>query len=57
MLLAAFEPAIPATKRPQNYTLDRAASGISIVHMDTVIFYDVLACNTLVFEAFTVVGH
>jgi hypothetical protein len=25
---AGFEPAIPATKRPQTYTLDRASSGI-----------------------------
>jgi hypothetical protein len=25
---AEFEPAIPATKRPQTYSLDRAATGI-----------------------------
>jgi hypothetical protein len=25
---AEFEPAIPATKRPQTYALDRAATGI-----------------------------
>jgi hypothetical protein len=25
---AGFEPAIPATKRPQTYALDRAATGI-----------------------------
>jgi hypothetical protein len=25
---AGFEPAIPASKRPQNYALDRAATGI-----------------------------
>jgi hypothetical protein len=25
---AGFEPKIPATKRPQTYTLDRAATGI-----------------------------
>jgi hypothetical protein len=25
---AAFEPATPATKRPQTYALDRAATGI-----------------------------
>jgi hypothetical protein len=25
---AGFEPAIPATKRPQAYALDRASSGI-----------------------------
>jgi len=25
-----FEPAIPASKRPQTYTLDRAATGIGI---------------------------
>jgi hypothetical protein len=25
-----FEPAIPATKRPQTYALDRAATGIGL---------------------------
>jgi hypothetical protein len=25
---AGYEPAIPATKRPQTYALDRAATGI-----------------------------
>jgi hypothetical protein len=30
MPLAGFEPAIPATKRPQTYALDRAATGIGI---------------------------
>jgi hypothetical protein len=28
---AEFEPAIPATKRPQTYALDRAATGIDAV--------------------------
>jgi hypothetical protein len=28
MLLAEFEPVIPATKRSQTYALDRAATGI-----------------------------
>jgi hypothetical protein len=28
--LVGFEPAIPASQRPQNHTLDRAATGISI---------------------------
>jgi hypothetical protein len=27
---AGFEPVIPAAKRPQNYALDRAASGIGM---------------------------
>jgi hypothetical protein len=27
---AGFEPAFPATKRPQTYTLDGAAAGIGI---------------------------
>jgi hypothetical protein len=31
MLSAGFEPAIPATKRPQTYALDRAATGIGCV--------------------------
>jgi hypothetical protein len=30
MLSAAFEPAIPASKRPQTHALDRAATGIGI---------------------------
>jgi hypothetical protein len=30
---AEFEPAIPATKRPQNYALDRAATGIGIAKL------------------------
>jgi hypothetical protein len=30
MLLAAFEPAIPSTKRPQTYALDREATGIGV---------------------------
>jgi hypothetical protein len=28
---AGFKSAIPATKRPQTYTLDRAATGIGMV--------------------------
>jgi hypothetical protein len=28
MPLAGFEPATPATKRPQSYALDREAAGI-----------------------------
>ena len=28
MLLASFEPAIPAGERPQTFALDRAANGI-----------------------------
>jgi hypothetical protein len=30
MSSAGFEPAIPATKRPQTYALDRAATGLGI---------------------------
>ena len=29
MPLAGFEPAVPASERPQAYALDRAATGIS----------------------------
>jgi hypothetical protein len=29
---AGLEPATPATKRPQNYVLDRAATGIGWLH-------------------------
>jgi hypothetical protein len=28
---ARFEPSTPATKRPQTYALDRAASGIGLL--------------------------
>jgi hypothetical protein len=31
MTSAGFEPAIPATKRPQTYALDRAATGIGVM--------------------------
>jgi hypothetical protein len=37
MPLAGFEPAIPATKRPQTYTLDRAATGIGFERIVTII--------------------
>jgi len=30
MLLARFEPAIPASERPQTHALDRTAGGIGI---------------------------
>ena len=30
MTLAGFEPAIPASERPQTHALDRAATGIGI---------------------------
>jgi hypothetical protein len=35
MSLAGFEPATPASKRPQTYTLDRAATGIGFNHLNT----------------------
>jgi hypothetical protein len=31
MPLAVFEPAIPATKRPQTYALDREATGATLL--------------------------
>ena len=31
MLLAGFEPAIPAGERPQNHALDRAATGVGYI--------------------------
>jgi hypothetical protein len=34
MLPAGFEAAIPASERPQNHTLDRAATGIGTVDGD-----------------------
>jgi hypothetical protein len=33
---AGFEPAIPATKRPQTYALDRAATGIGVYSIGTI---------------------
>jgi hypothetical protein len=37
MLPAEFEPAIPASARPQTYTIDRAATGIGLsTPLDTV---------------------
>jgi hypothetical protein len=30
-----FEPATPATKRPQTYALDRAATGIGLCDQET----------------------
>jgi hypothetical protein len=33
MTRAEFEPAIPATKRQQTYTLDPAATGIGIIRV------------------------
>jgi hypothetical protein len=38
MLRAGFEPAIPATKRPQTYDLYRAATGIVTENVDIVEF-------------------
>jgi hypothetical protein len=31
MFLARFEPAIPASERPQTHALDRAATGIAVI--------------------------
>jgi len=33
MTPAEFEPAIPASQRPQNHALDRAATGVGHLHM------------------------
>jgi hypothetical protein len=33
---ARFEPATPATKRPQTYALDRAATGIGEDHISII---------------------
>jgi hypothetical protein len=36
---AGFEPAIPATKRPQTYALDRAAIGIGFISWCHQVFF------------------
>jgi hypothetical protein len=41
---AGFEPAIPATKRPQTYTLDHAATGIGISILYTLY---IMRCNDI----------
>ena len=37
---AEFEPAIPASERPQTHALERAASGLDIQLLFTVYSYD-----------------
>ena len=39
MSLAGFEPAFPASERPQTHALDRAATGIGLRYIDTWKFY------------------
>jgi hypothetical protein len=36
---AGFEPAIPATKRPKTYALERAATGIGVIHVYRVKYF------------------
>jgi hypothetical protein len=40
MSRAGYEPASPATKRPQTYALDRAATGLGRVYIHTNIIRD-----------------
>ena len=39
MLPAGFEPAIPASERPQAYALDRAATGIEAMYLEKQAYY------------------
>jgi hypothetical protein len=40
ILQAEFEPAIPASERPQTYAVDRAATATGIIdNLQTIIFY------------------
>jgi hypothetical protein len=43
---AGFELATPATKRPQTYTLDRAATGIDSVHGTSTKFHKVVTTGS-----------
>jgi hypothetical protein len=45
MLPAVFEPAVPASKRPQTHILDRAATGIGVRIFETVNFQDLEVCS------------
>ena len=40
MPLARFEPAIPASKRPQTHALDRAATGMGDFRASAAIYLD-----------------
>jgi hypothetical protein len=55
MPLAEFEPETPATKRPQTYDLDRAATGIGIhcIHY----LYRVIYTNSLSFKRILSKGY
>jgi hypothetical protein len=39
---AGFEPAIPVTKRPQIYALDRAATGIDEITLTPLIQFNLI---------------
>jgi hypothetical protein len=41
-----FEPATPATKRQQTHALDRAATGIGLLHLSSGIIYCRVSCWT-----------
>jgi hypothetical protein len=41
---AGFEPAIPVTKRPQTYALDRAATGIGDQYEHSTKIPEAIAC-------------
>jgi hypothetical protein len=45
MTSAGFEPAIPATKRPQTYALELAATGIDIITNRAVAILRVNICS------------
>ena len=55
MTPAGFEPAIPASERPQTYAIDRAATGVDILHISDMkmwIFglqnrYEIFTCRPL----------
>jgi hypothetical protein len=46
MTSAGFKPAIPATKRPQTYALDRTATGIGSSYISNVKNKSVLLSQT-----------
>jgi hypothetical protein len=44
---AEFEPAIPATKQPQTYSLDRAATGICFIITLHFLNFTIITINIL----------
>jgi hypothetical protein len=57
MPLAGFQPAIPATKRPQTYALGRAATGIGFIEPQGTIKFCELFVKQILFMAPLILWH